>query len=186
MGRIDTTNVLATKMGGGHMESVIGKATTGATADETIQNGYVGTIGALIRNNIYEFLPLVEGDKLYVIATPEVNAKDDSITDRVIKTFVLANGEVCDAVPLVKADKISLSEDLIEVAGGDTLEETGYVYTKAGERKFQYKATLPTLADDGALHIAKIESITNATQGIVVGLNDTALQLNYKMIKVRF
>lgn len=94
MGRIDTTNVLATKMGGGHMESVVGKATTGASEDEVIQNGYVGTIGSLIRDNVYEFLPLVEGEPLYVIATPEVNAKDDSIVDRVIKTYTLSAGDV--------------------------------------------------------------------------------------------
>lgn len=186
MGRIDTTNVLATKMGGGHMESVVGKATTGASEDEVIQNGYVGTIGSLIRDNVYEFLPLVEGEPLYVIATPEVNAKDDSIVDRVIKTYTLSAGDVADAVPIVRGDKIALSEDLIVVGDANTLAESGYIYTKAGERKFQYKATKPTKDEDGAINIAKIESIYNATQGVVVGLNNTALQLNYKMVKVRF
>ena len=89
MSRLDTTNVLATKMGGGHMESVVGRETTGGD-DKAVQVGEFGTIGALIKDNVYEFLPLAAAtDKLYVIATPEVNYRDEDITDRVIKNFVL-------------------------------------------------------------------------------------------------
>lgn len=183
--RLDTVNCLATHMGGGHMESVIGRATTGSSTDKDIQVGYVGKIGALIRDNVYEFLPLATGDKeLYVIATPEVNAKDVSILDRKIVSYTIPTGEVVDAMPLVVGDKIGVSDDGI-VLGVGSLAKTGYLYTKAGEDKLQYKATLPTDSGDGALHIFKIESIENATQGMVVGLNNTQLQLQYKMVKAR-
>ena len=52
MSRLDTTNVLATKMGGGHMESVVGRETTGGD-DKAVQVGEFGTIGALIKDNVY-------------------------------------------------------------------------------------------------------------------------------------
>ncbi|WP_252225053.1 MULTISPECIES: hypothetical protein [unclassified Clostridium] len=178
MARLDTTNVLATHFGGGHIESVVGKAKTGDKEDKQIQCGYVGKIGALVRDNIYEFLPLATGDPLYVIATPEVNAKDTSIIDRKIVNFVLEAGEVVDAVPIAVTDKISISED--GVVGKSAL--VGYLYTKAGEDKFQYSATA-TPSD--AIHIFKIESIENATQGMVIGLGNTQMQLQYKMIKAR-
>ena len=98
MSRLDTTNVLATKMGGGHMESVVGRETTGGD-NKAVQVGEFGTIGALIKDNVYEFLPLAAAtDKLYVIATPEVNYRDEDITDRVIKKSV---GVSCSMVPIL-------------------------------------------------------------------------------------
>ena len=118
MSRLDTTNVLATKMGGGHMESVVGRETTGGD-DKAVQVGEFGTIGALIKDNVYEFLPLAAAtDKLYVIATPEVNYRDEDITDRVIKNFVLEDGAVVDAVPLVVGDKISIFPILLSSMPG--------------------------------------------------------------------
>ena len=182
MSRLDTTNVLATKMGGGHMESVVGRETTGGD-DKAVQVGEFGTIGALIKDNVYEFLPLAAAtDKLYVIATPEVNYRDEDITDRVIKNFVLEDGAVVDAVPLVVGDKISISEDGIEGVTG-SVAETGYAYTKASKRKLQYSATKPTTGDE--LAIFKIEAITPNSQNIVVGLGGKALNLSYNMVKLR-
>ena len=152
------------------MYSVIGKATGGAT-DEVVQNGMFGVIGEQIEKDVYQFLPPVKEGALdvFVIATPEVDPDESDFMKNTLRGFRLAEGQVADAVQVERHSKGEISEDLIN--DNASMDKTGYLFLKDGERKLTYKATKPDMTSDSALLIAKIEDIVPAVQGMFIGAN---------------
>lgn len=149
------------------MYSVIGKATTSGDLEQ-VQNGMFGEIGEQIENDIYEFLP--PSDKatdVFVLATPEVDPDESDFMKNTLRGFTLAKGQVADAVQVERHSKGEISEDLIQE--NTSMNKTGYLYLKQGERKLTYKATKPDMTTDTAVLIAKIEDIVPALQGIFIG-----------------
>ena len=86
-----------------------------------------------------------------------------------LRGFRLAEGQVADAVQVERHSKGEISEDLIN--DNASMDKTGYLFLKDGERKLTYKATKPDMTSDSALLIAKIEDIVPAVQGMFIGAN---------------
>lgn len=180
--RLDTMNVNVSNK----MYSAIGKATTGGL-NEVVQNGYFGKVGALLEEDIYEFLPLADGDRdIFVMATPEVDADESKISNNTLTGFTMVEGQVGDIVQLKTHDKIAVEEKGIESLAGSGVVGK-YVYVKSGKRKLQYKATLPDAVTDKALLIGVIESVVPATQrGTYVSSTLANVALNYNIVRIRF
>lgn len=187
MARFDTTNIgLDNKM-----YSVIGKATTGG-ADDLVQVGMVGKIGEQIEDNIYEFLPLEDGDtEVFFLSTPEVDPDESKVVFNTLHGFRLELGQVADAVEYKRHNKFTIEEtaEAIEGLASGKATKGGYLYAKGGKRKLQYKATLPDTETDKAILVAKIEMIEPATQGMTVRATSAKkfenLALNYNLLRCR-
>lgn len=164
------------------MYSVVG-TNEGGSADELILNGMVGEIGDRIEDNVYQLKPLTAtAKKVFFVATPEVDADESKLENNALYTFVNKLGEVQDAVEVPSDRKFAIAENGIV---GSMVGKKGYVYAKVGERKLQYKATLPTKEDDQALLVAIIEEVVPATQGMFVGMKNAKLSLNYNIVRCR-
>lgn len=162
------------------MYSVIGKASVGGD-DVLVQNGMFGAIGEQIEDNIYEFVPVsATSKKIFVMATPEIDADESKVEYNSLHGFKMKLGQVGDVTEVELYSKGEISEDMVTVSG--TIEKKGYLQLKADARKLEYSATKP---ESGALLIAKIEDIVPATQGMFIGVNGKNLALSYKNIRFR-
>ena len=178
MARFEVTN----KGGNEKMYSVVGTNAEGSK-DELILNGMVGEIGDRIEDNVYQLKPLTAtAKKVFFVATPEVDADESKIENNALYTFVNKLGEVQDAVEIPSDRKFAIAENGIE---GSIEGKKGYVYAKVGQRKLQYKNSLPTNDDDQALLVAIIEEVVPATQGMFVGMKNAKLSLNYNIVRCR-
>ena len=187
MARFDTSNVNSNNK----MYSIIG--TDLSQGDELVQTGMVGKIGDRIVDDIYEFLPLEDGDTdVFFVATPEVDPDETSILNNSLHGFALALGQVADAVQYKKHDKFAIEEAGVEgIATNAHAVKNAYLYSVGGKRKLQYKATKPDTITDKAIQIYIIEDVVPATQGMYLkqgtasskGL--TPIQLQYNMIRCR-
>lgn len=177
--RFDTTNIKRDAK----MYSIIGKASTGGE-EQLVQVGMVGSIGDMIEDDIYEFLPPANGKDVFFLATPEVDADESDYTKNSLHGFTLRLGQVADAVQGMAHDKFTIEEKGIV---GENIAVKKYVYVKEGERKLQYKETLPVEADKAVL-IGQIESIVPATQTLFLKANSSGFQnlaMNYNLVKFR-
>lgn len=184
--RFDTTNIgLDNKM-----YSVIG--TDASHADELVQNGMVGKIGDRIVDDIYEFLPLVDGDTdVFFLATPEVDPDENNVVNNSLHGFKLELGQVADAVQYKTHNKFAIEEGGVEgIATGANALKGAYLYAVGGKRKLQYKATKP-ISTDKAILVAIIEDIVPATQGMTLQAGTSAsrglvpMQLQYNLLRCR-
>jgi len=186
MARFDTSNIDNSNK----MYSIIG--TDIAHADELVQNGMVGKIGDRITDDIYEFLPLVDGDTdVFFVATPEVDANEDSILNNSLHGFKLALGQVADAVQYKSHNKFAIEEAGVEgIATNASAVKGAYLYSVGGKRKLQYKLTKP-ITTDKAIQIYVIEDVVPATQGMYLSQGTAVakglkpIQLQYNMIRCR-
>ena len=186
MARFDTSNIDSSNK----MYSVIG--TDASHADELVQNGMVGKIGDRIVDDIYEFLPLVDGDTdVFFLATPEVAPDETSILNNSLHGFTLALGQVADAVQYKSHNKFGIEEAGVEgIANGAHAVKGAYLYSVGGKRKLQYKATKP-ISTDKAIQIYVIEDVVPATQGMYLQQGTSAskgltpIQLQYNMLRCR-
>ena len=187
MSRFDTSNIDNSNK----MYSIIGTDLT--HGDELVQTGMVGKIGDRIVDDIYEFLPLEDGDKeVFFVATPEVDADETSILNNSLHGFKLTLGQVADAVQYKKHDKFAIEEDGVEgIALGSHAVKGAYLYSVGGKRKPQYKLTKPDVATDKAIQVYVIEDVVPATQGMYLKQGTSAskgltpIQLQYNMIRCR-
>ena len=184
--RFDTTNIDNSNK----MYSVIG--TDATHADELVQNGMVGKIGDRIVDDIYEFLPLVDGDTdVFFLATPEVDAYETSILNNSLHGFTLTIGQTADAVQYKTHDKFAIEEAGVEgILAGASAIKGAYLYSIGGKRKLQYKLTKP-ISTDKAIQIYVIEDVVPATQGMYLRQGTasakalTPIQMQYNMIRCR-
>ena len=187
MSRFDTTNIDQSNK----MYSIIGTDLT--HGDELVQTGMVGKIGDRIVDDIYEFLPLEDGDKeVFFLATPEVDADETSILNNSLHGFKLTLGQVADSVESKRHNKFAIEEAGVEgIATNAHAIKGEYLFAVGGKRKLQYKATKPDVVTDKAIQIYVIEDVVPATQGMYLkqgtasskGL--TPIQLQYNMIRYR-
>jgi hypothetical protein len=187
MSRFDTSNIDQSNK----MYSVIG--TDLSNADELVQNGMVGKIGDRIVDDIYEFLPLEDGDTdVFFLATPEVDPDETSILNNSLHGFKLALGQVADAIQYKTHNKFAIEEDGVEgIASNAHAVKGAYLYSVGGKRKLQYKTTKPDAVTDKPIQIYVIEDVVPATQGMYLKQGTassrslTPIQLQYNMIRCR-
>ena len=187
--RFDTRNIRKDAK----MYSVIGTKVSGSDkVDDLVQVGMVGKIGDRITDNVYEFLPLESTDSsangdVFFLATPEVDPDEDNILNNSLKYFKMSEGQIGDAVQYLKHDKFSIEEDGVVTTTGVTIAEGKYVYAKAGERKLQYSANIPS---DYCM-LAVIEDIVPTTEGMFVKSGTasakalTPIQMQYNLLRCR-
>ena len=187
MARFDTSNIDQSNK----MYSVIGTDLSGN--DELVQNGMVGKIGDRIVDDIYEFLPLEDGDtEVFFLATPEVDSDETSILNNSLHGFKLVLGQVADAVEYKRHNKFAIEEDGVEGIATDAHAVKGaYLFSTGGKRKLQYKATKPEAVADEPIQIYVIEDVVPATQGMYLKQGTasrkslTPIQLQYNIIRCR-
>lgn len=161
------------------MYSAVGMVATGG-ADELVQNGMFGTVGAQIEDNVYEFLPVTAtSTDIFVMATPEIDSDESKVEYNSLHGFKMALGQVGDITQVEVHSKGEISEDMVT----GTCTKVGYLVLEANQRKLKYSETLPT--EDTALLVAKIEDIVPATQGMFIGVGGKNLALSYKNIRFR-
>lgn len=187
MGRIDTTNVNDSNK----MYSAIGTKMNDSSEaiDDLVQNGYFGTVGELITDDVYEFLPPTEGKDIFVMVTPEVDPDEDKVENNSLTGFTMTLGQIGDIRQIKTHDKLSVEEALIENYPSAGAKKGDYVYVDVDKRLLQYNGTS---APTGKLLVGKVESVTNATQpiaytsGTATSRSLNALGLSYKLVKIRF
>lgn len=177
MSRFEVTN----RSNAEKIYNVVG-TNSGGNADELVLNGMVGEIGDRIEDNVYQLKPLTAtAKKVFFVAEPEVDADESKVQNNALYTYQNKLGAVVDAVEIPADRKFAIAENGIV---GSIVGKKGYVYAKEGERKLQYKATLPIESDKAKL-VAIIEEVVPATQGIFVGANKANLALSYNMVRCR-
>ena len=139
-GVVETSKVKAVKVG--RIHSVLAELPTG------LENGMIVKVGDLAagEKDVRQVEALagtekVGEDMVAIIATPEVNYEDSKITDRALGSFYIKNGEVGDAVEIVKGDEFTVSENLVDFSTV-TFDDAKYLVPKG--MKYEAKTSKPS------------------------------------------
>lgn len=128
------------------------------TSTTDLENGFFGFVGDLAtgETDIRTFTAKAAGSKgkVYYISTPEVNYKDESITDRALGNFYIPTGEVGDAHETNMEDILTVSSNIVTPLATNVVKGNYLVLTD-GSYKLTESATIPA----GAKFVAKIEGI---------------------------
>lgn len=177
-GRIDTTNVRATKGMGGRVYSVV--------FDVDTQNGTIGKVGDIQagENDVRSFEKVTNaeigtaGVRVAFIATPEINFSEEHITDSSLISFTNKAGEVGDAVPVESGDELAISEGMITLdTGVASIEAVKYLTINATGDGLLGVASKPASG-----FIAKVDKVKPATRLNFYGSNGSMIGLTYKMV----
>jgi hypothetical protein len=185
--RCDTTFMKETNVGGRLYSAVYGSE---------IPNGFIGFLGEKVVGNkevrtlLAPTADLLKTKTPVIVMKPEINYKEDRMTDYALGIFRNRANKPVPAIPFNINDGVDLSEDYFDLTGktgtnaskievGDifALQANGVVGTQ-----LKYSATAPLVANAGFYF--KVVGVKNSHTATYVASTGERFPLPYKMVSL--
>ena len=162
-----------------------------------IPNGFIGYLGDYVtgstevRTLLDPTSALIKGSMPVIVMKPEINYKDEKMTDRALGIFRNPANKPLPVVPSHEFDGIDLSQDYFDLTGKSTGKSTevevGDIFAIQANgtvgSQLKYASTAPTSTN--AKCYFKVIGVKNSHISVFVGSDGNRFPAPYKMIQLQ-